>query len=183
MRSLLAGGVPLASSLVIASVWSPICWSVAVLSAARVVAGAVVARLVADRREVERQPAALGEAVDVGVVGHQPVDVGRQRVGDGPVDRVRESGDCGAVRLAGLEHVDRPLDPARLEVDQAVDVAAERIGEKGASADQAELFALVEQEDDRTLERRWSFRIDATSSRVATPIPASPAPGPTGVLS
>ena len=86
------------------------------------VAGAVVARFIADRGEVERQPAALGEAVDVGVVGHEPVDVGRERVGDGPLHRPGEQGDRSAVRPAGLEHVDRTSDAARFEIDQAVDV-------------------------------------------------------------
>ena len=61
--------------------------------------------------------------------------------------------DRSAIRPAGLEHVDRPAHAARLEIDQAVDVAAQRVGEKGARADEAELLAFIEQQDDGTLER------------------------------
>jgi hypothetical protein len=52
-----------------------------------IVARRMIARFVADRREVERQPPPLGETVHVGIVGHQPVDVGRERVGDRPLHR------------------------------------------------------------------------------------------------
>src|SRR3954454_19018497 len=65
----------------------------------------------------------------------------------------REGGDRSAVRPAGLEHVDRPAHPARLEVDEAVDAPAERVGEKGAGADEAEFLAFVEQQNDWTPER------------------------------
>ena len=53
------GAGPAVSASASASVWSPMCWSVAVVERGEVVAGAVVAGLVADRSDVERQPAAL----------------------------------------------------------------------------------------------------------------------------
>src|SRR5437899_8073610 len=64
-----------------------------------------------------------------------------------------EDADGSTVRPAGLEHVDGPAHTARLEVDEAVDVAAERISEKSAGADEAQFLAFVEQQDDRTPER------------------------------
>ena len=113
-----------------------------------VVAGAMVARLIADRREVEGQPAALGETVHVGIVGHQPIDVSRQRVGDRIANCGGEQGNRSRVRPAGLEHVHRSAHAARLEIDDRVDVTAERVGHEGACADQPQLFAFVEEQDD-----------------------------------
>ena len=48
--------------------------------------------------------------------------------------------------------VDGAGDAARLEVEQAVDIAAQRVGEECASADQAQLLAFVEQQDHRAAE-------------------------------
>jgi hypothetical protein len=100
-----------------------------------VVARRMVARLIADRREVERQPAALGEAVDVGVIGHQPVDVRRKRIRDRMRDRRSVNIDRRRIRLARLEHVHRAANAACFEVDQAADVGAERVGEERSGAD------------------------------------------------
>ena len=118
----------------------------------KLVAGAVIAGLVADRSDIERQPAALVEAVDVSIIGHQPVDVGRERIGDGMRGGAREQRYRRGVRSAGFEHVGRTTHPARLKVDEAVDVAAERVGEERARADQTQLLALVEQQDQRAFE-------------------------------
>src|SRR5438067_350852 len=64
-----------------------------------------------------------------------------------------EDADRSAVGPAGLEHVDRPAHPARFQVDEAVDVAAEWVSEKSAGADEAQFLAFVEQQEDRTPER------------------------------
>ena len=93
------------------------------------VAGRVVARFVADRRDVERQPFALGEAVDVSVVGQEPVDVGPERIGDRVRDRTAENGDCGGIRVIGLEHVGRPAHAAR-EDTEAPMIAHEQLDDQ-----------------------------------------------------
>ena len=111
----------------------------------------MIAGLVADRRKVEKQPvgAILDEAVDVGVVGNEPIGADRQAVGHGTLDIVLEQPDRGRVRHRRLEHVDRARRPPRLEVDQRVDPAADGIAvEEGARTDQPRFLALVEQEGD-----------------------------------
>src|SRR5205823_13702338 len=82
-----------------------------------------------------------------------------------------EDGHRRRVGAAGLEHVDRPTYAARLEVDQAVDVAAERVGEEGAGADEAQFLTLVEQQDYGASERSvFEDRGDLQQSRYADPV-------------
>ena len=76
-----------------------------------------------------------------------------------------------------------PVTPRASKLIDRADPRRERIArDEGACAEQAHLLAFVEQEADRTIQRR-PRRLAATSSMVATPIPSSPAPGPAKVLS
>ena len=111
----------------------------------------MVAGFVADRSEIEGQPVAVGEDVDVGVVGKQPVSADREAVGDRPNHRVGEQRDGSAIGNTGFEHVDRAGDTARFKIDQAVDPPGKRVAvEEGARTQQTEFLALVEQQSDGT---------------------------------
>ena len=77
-----------------------------------------------------------------------------------------------------------PLTPRDSMLISAADLARQRIAiDKGAGAVEPEFLAFVEQQDDGVRRRRAPAGLAATSSRVATPIPSSDAPGPVGVLS
>ena len=108
-----------------------------------------------DEGEVQARHAALPPHRVIGVVGHAPVDLDGGRGRARSAGLAREALHRPAVPRPGLEHAARSRIAASFQVDHRADARAEGmvLGEE-LGAEQALLLAVLEQEDDVSLERR-----------------------------
>src|SRR5438270_11964361 len=141
----------------------------------------MVAGFVADHRDVERQPAPFGEAVDVGVIGQQPVDVGRERVRTGWATE-RKATIAGPLGWLVSNMFAGPRTP---RASRFTRLSTSRLSGSARNA-----RAPIRPSSSPSLNRKtigrfsgWPFKIAATSSIDATPAPSSDAPGPAATLS